>query len=273
MKKLFILCLSILFIVCGCSSNSSNNSSNVEVNKNIVNEIKDKGTIVVGVKTDVPELGYYDESTNNYSGLEIELAYHVAMEIFNCTYDESASYVTFVPVTVDNREEKLLNGDIDLMLATYTITDERKEKFALSNSYYTSYIGLMVRNSGATDDNESLGSNDIKSILDLDGKYIGVPKNATTRKDFIEYLEINKVNVTPIFNEYSSYEQLYKALMDKKIDVMSVDVSILNGYNTSNTLILKDRFAGQKYGAATTLENQKLIEVVNTAIENYQANE
>lgn len=169
-------------------------------------------------------------------------------------------------VAVADREERLESNDIDLMLATYTITDERKEKFAISNSYYTDQIGIMVKDGG--NDSESLGKQGISSISDLDGKYIGVPRNATTRADFLSYLDtMNTIKVSPIFCEYESYEVLYTALMKGNIDAMAVDVSILNGYDTASTKILNARFASQSYGAAAKLENQMLIDVANEVIE------
>ncbi len=47
---------------------------------------------------------------------------------------------------------------------------------------------------------------------------------------------------------------------------MAVDVSILNGYVDRSTIILNDRFGGQRYGAAVRRENAKLLDYVNEAI-------
>lgn len=235
-----------------------------------IDNLKAKGKLVVGCKADVPGLGYYESDTDSWSGLEVELAYKTAGLLFDVTSEEARekNLVEIKAVTVADREELLENGEIDCMLATYTITDERQEKFAISDSYYTDYIGLMVRDSGASKDNNSLGSNDIHSIADLDGKYIGVPRNATTRQHFLNYIDtMNTVKVNPIFCEYESYSQLFKALKDGNIDVMSVDVSILSGYVDGSTKILNDRFAGQHYGAAVLKKNAALIEYINKAIE------
>jgi putative glutamine transport system substrate-binding protein len=221
---------------------------------------------------DVPDLGLYDSETDTWSGLETELAWQTAASIFDVPVEEAKEkkLVHFVGVTVADREEKLEKGEVDCLFATYTITKERAEQFALSNGYFTDYIGLMVKTSG--EDSNSVGSADIKSIADLDGKYIGVPRNATTREDFLNYINtMNNITVHPIFCEYDSYETLYKALMDGNIDVMSVDVSILKGYVTNKTKILGDRFAGQNYGAAVTKDHAQLITVINQVIEDYKS--
>lgn len=272
------LALSFLALLCiGCGTQQAAETSaalptDATINEHILDDIQKRGKLVVGCKMDVPDLSLYDSETDTWEGLEVDLAYYTAAELFGVSYDEAKKQqlVEFVGVTVADREETLENGDIDVMLATYTITEERSERFALSNDYYTDYIGLMVKSSGSNPN--SLGSSEIQSIADLDGKYIGVPRNATTRDDFLRYIEMmNSVKINPIFCEYDSYENLSKALHQGNIDVMAVDVSILNGYVDNKTTILKDRFGGQKYGAATTKENALLIDVVNTAIANYTA--
>ncbi|MBR5047915.1 MAG: transporter substrate-binding domain-containing protein [Eubacterium sp.] len=234
-----------------------------------IKSIKERGKLIVGCKMDVPGLGLYDEETDSWSGLEVELAYKTAGQIFGVSPDEAKerNLVEIKGVTVADREETLEKGDIDCMIATYTITKERGERFTLSNSYYTDYVGLMVRYTGGDKDLDSLGSGDIRSIADLDGKYVGVPRNATTREDFLNYINtMNTIKVSPIFCEYESYDQLFKALKDGNIDVMSVDVSILNGYVDKSTKILDARFAGQHYGAAVRNENANLINYINKAI-------
>lgn len=259
----------------GCSSankvdsevRSQESNTEMTANDSFAEDVKEKGFLIVGCKMDVPGLGYYEES-EGWSGIEVELAYQTAANLFGVDKAEAKekALVHFVGVTVADREEKLESGEIDLMLATYTITPERAEKFALSDSYYTDYIGIMVLDHGK--DSDSLGSTSIQSTADLDGKYVGVPRNATTRADFIKYIEtMNTAKPNPIFCEYESYEILYNALKDGTISAMAVDVSILNGYMDKQTRILNDRFAGQHYGAAVTKGHESLLSYVNQAIE------
>ncbi len=232
-----------------------------------IDEIKERGYLLAGCKTDVPGLSCYEEQTDTWSGLEVELAYQTAANLFQVSVDEAKErqLVHFVGVTVADRERKLEQKEADCLFATYTITKERQQKFAFSDCYYTDYIGLMVKTSGT--DANSLGTGDIRSIADLDGKKIGVAKNATTRKAFLNYMDtMNNVKTAPVFFEYKSYEAIFQALREGTIDVMAVDVSILNGYVDRSTIILNDRFGGQRYGAAVRRENAKLLDYVNEAI-------
>lgn len=270
-KRMFAVALLLamcLALFAGCKPKEPTEETTttpVKVNESYLEELKEKGQIVVGVKTDVPELSYYDEKTGEWSGLEVELAYNIGCELFGVNRSELGDKVKLVGVTVADREEKLRNGDIDLMLATYTKTKERAKEFALSDSYYTSYIGLMVRYT--PEDSNSLGTKNIKSLADLDGKIVGVAKNSTTRDDMVNYIATaNQLKVTPQFAAYASYNALYEALKRGDIDVIAVDVSILNGYDDASTKILPDRFAGQHYGAAVLPENAKLLDVVNKVI-------
>lgn len=249
------------------SADTAGTASTVERNEKIIQEIQERGYLLVGCKTDVPGLSLYEETTDTWLGLETDLAYEIAGNIFDVSAEEAREQerVQFLGVTVADREQVLEQDVVDCLLATYTITEERKQKFALSDSYYTSYIGLMVKDSGT--DSNALGSSDIQSIADLDGKYIGVPRNATTRADFLNYLHLmNTIQVTPVFCEYEGYDILYRALKNGNIDAIAVDVSILNGYDDNTTKILKDRFAAQHYGAAVKQENADLIPLINAAI-------
>ena len=280
-----VLCLlmSALFLLacaCGSGAGQSGGKENggkenggqteqaaAELDQAFVPGIKDRGYLICGCKMDVPGLGFYEEETDTWSGLEIELAYSIAAKLFDVDAEtaKSQALVHFEGVTVADREEKLQDGSIDIMIATFTITPERSKTYALSDSYYTDYIGLMVRKDQS--DANSLGSDAIKSIADLDGRSVAVAKNSTTREHMLNYLNtMNSIKVHPLFMEYSSYDKMFAALKEGTVDVMSVDVSILNGYLDHNTTILGDRFASQHYGAAVMAEHGELIDIVNEVI-------
>lgn len=94
--------------------------------------------------------------------------------------------VEFQGVTAKTRGPLLENGEIDLVIATFTITDERKETYNFSTPYYTDAVGLLVNNDSG-----------IESIEDLDGKIIGVAQSSTTKDGFKAYVEEKGLNVNP----------------------------------------------------------------------------
>ncbi len=273
-RVLFCIMPLFAFCLCGCSGQTEqvpDKQEEIVTDENtseIIEEIRGRGYLLAGCKTDVPDLSFYDAQTDTWSGLEVELAYQTAAKLFEVSVDEAKKQelVHFTGVTVADREEKLEQKEVDCLFATYTITKERKQKFAFSDSYYTDYIGLLVKTSGT--DANALGTSDIRSIADLDGKKIGVAKNATTRKTFLNYIDtMNNVKTAPVFFEYKSYEAIFSALKAGTVDVMAVDVSILNGYVDRSTVILQDRFGGQHYGAAVRKEDAKLLDYVNAAMQ------
>ncbi|MDO5785406.1 MAG: transporter substrate-binding domain-containing protein [Eubacteriales bacterium] len=238
-----------------------------------VEEIVDRGYLIVGCKDDVPGFGYYNTETEAYEGGEIDLAYYVAAKLFDVSYDEAVEQklVHFEPVDVENRENVLTNGDVDYVIATYTITDERKQIVDFSKRYYTSSIGLMINSGNA--DSSSLRENPIRSITDLDNKYIGIMSGSTTRTDLLNYVNRNSINIHPKFVTYPTYQKMSDALAAGDIDVFCVDVSILKGYLTSSRTILSDRFAAQDYGIAASKDRDGLIDVANTVIDELNYNQ
>ncbi len=207
-----------------------------------VQKIIDRGVLKVGCKSDIPMFILLNTATGEYEGFEDDLAYEIAGVIFGCTADEARvkKLVEFQGVTAKTRGPLLENGEIDLVIATFTITDERKETYNFSTPYYTDAVGLLV--------NKDSG---IQSIEDLDGKVIGVAQSSTSKDGFEAYVAEKGLSVKPEFQEFDGYPALAQALATKQIDCFSVDRAILAGYVNDTNLILEDRFAEQEYGVAS----------------------
>ena len=222
-----------------------------------VQKIVDRGVLKVGCKSDVPNFSLQNAATGEYEGFEDDLAYNIAGEIFGCTPEEAKDkkLVEFQGVTAKTRGPLLENGEIDLVIATFTITDERKETYNFSTPYYTDAVGLLVNNDSG-----------IESIEDLDGKIIGVAQSSTTKDGFKAYVEEKGLNVNPEFQEFDGYPALAQALATKQIDCFSVDRAILSGYVNDSNHILDDRFSEQEYGVASAKENTGLAELVDEKV-------
>jgi polar amino acid transport system substrate-binding protein len=85
-------------------------------------DVKARGKLIVGVKTDYPPLGFLDNKRVN-KGFDIDLAKAFSKELFG---NEEA--VEFVSVTSENRIPMLTSGKIDIIIATLTITEQRKRE-------------------------------------------------------------------------------------------------------------------------------------------------
>lgn len=144
-----------------------------------VQKIIDAGVLKVGVKTDVPCFSLQNTATGEYEGLEDDLAYNIAGKIFGCTPDEAKEkkLVEFQGVTAKTRGPLVENGELDMVIATFTITEERKETYNFSTPYFTDCRGPAGPQGFR-----------INSIEDLDGKVIGVAQGSTSQKGFEAYV-------------------------------------------------------------------------------------
>lgn len=210
--------------------------------------IKARGVLNVGVKADVPNFGYQELGSDTYEGLEIDLAHKLAEAILG-----DANAVAFQPVTAKTRGPLLDTGELDLVIATFTIKPDRILQYEFSKPYFIDAIGLLV--------NKDSG---IKSFADLAGKTVGVAQSATT-KDALQ-AAADKAGMAISFAEFPSYPDIKAALSSGRIDCFSVDKSILNGYVDDTTEILADSFSPQPYGVAMKKGNVGLLAVVDETI-------
>jgi len=104
-----------------------------------------KGQVVVGVKDDQPGLGYLDPNTRTYRGFDIEIAWLVAAGL---GFDQDQ--VEFVTVETHNRESAILNGSVDLVIASYSYTSARADEVSFAGPYYKTGEGLLVRKDETT---------------------------------------------------------------------------------------------------------------------------
>lgn len=246
-----------LFTACGTSGAAASSavsaaqsaaSAGSAVSGAAIEKIKQAGVLKVGVKADVPKYSYKNTS-GQFEGFEDDLAKKIAGKILG---DESK--VQFQAVNAKTRGPLLDNGEIDLVIATFTITEERKKTYNFSDPYITDGVGLMVKKDSG-----------FKSLKDLNGKTIGVAQSATSKKALED--EAAKAGITLKFSEFGSYPEIKAALDSGRVQCFAVDASILNGYVDNNTVILDDRYAPQQYGVASKKGNDDLAALVNSTIQ------
>jgi putative glutamine transport system substrate-binding protein len=212
-----------------------------------VKAIKDRGVLKAGVKVDVPKFGYKDPKTNQIDGFEVDIVRAIAKEILG-----DPNKIELVPVTAKTRGPALDNGEVDVVVATFTITEERKKSWNFSQPYYQDAVGLLVKKGTA------------KSLKDLNGKKIGVAQSATTKQVLQQAAEKEGIKVE--FLEFATYPEIKAALDADRVQAFSVDGAILAGYVDDKTEILPDRFAPQDYGVATKKSNEGLAKLVDEVI-------
>ena len=236
MKKIcWIACIAALLIsLSACSKEGSS-----------VDKIKSSGTLRVGVKVDVPGFGHLNSETGELEGLEIDLARLIAKDILG---DSEA--VKMVGVTAQTREPMLENGELDMVIATFTITEERKERFHFTEPYFSDELGFLVRNDSG-----------LSQIADMEGKVIGIVNSGTAYNALVEMAE--KRGLTLSYQEFASYPEVNAALLAGEIDAFSVDKSIMMGYKSESTRIIDEGFNAQEYGIAVAKNNNGLAKYLD----------
>lgn len=213
-----------------------------------VQAIIDRGVLRVGVKNAVIGFGFQDELTGEYSGMEISLAEKIAESL--------GVDVEFTTVTAATRTELLDSGDIDCVLATFTITDERKQSWDFSTPYYTDYVTVLVQKDSG-----------IAGLADLKDKKVGVSSGSTSARSLVAAMVENGVmsgdgfdakTFDPAtwtdgisFAQYDDYPTISTALSAGEVDAFCVDKSILAVYHTDDRTYIDEKFAPQEYGVAT----------------------
>lgn len=245
----------------GCGGNASSGSSDTSSK---LEAIKSRGKLKAGVKKDVIGYGYLNTATNEYEGLEIDLCYQIAAAVLGVSYDEAKEQklVEFTDVTPKTRGPLIDNDQLDIICATYTITDERKKSWDFSTPYRTDHVGILVKKVAG-----------MKSMADLDGKVIGVSQGSTTKDLVGEMLKDQGVDATPSFQEFPDYPSIKSALDAGNIDAFAMDRSTLKAYTTEDCELLQPEieFGAQDYGIATKKGSdlsKTVDDTVNELLEN-----
>ncbi|MBT9259184.1 MAG: transporter substrate-binding domain-containing protein [Clostridiales bacterium] len=229
-----------LVALAGCGSQGS-----------ALDTIKKRGKLIAGVKADVIGFGYKNPDTGQFEGLEIDIVKAIAKKILG---DENA--VEFVPVTAKTRTGLLNNGEIDLVAATFTVTEERKKEVDFSPVYYEDGIQLLVmKDSG------------ILSLADMNGKTIGVAKGADTGERLMQ--KAKDLGITIQTAEFETYPEILAALRAGRVDAFATDGSILKSYQVQdpNTVLLPEKYSSEPYAIATKKGNDDLRQVVAQVVE------
>lgn len=197
MKKC-LLCLVTLLLTLGvftaCQTSSSDDSQS---KARTVEEIKQSGKIVIGVFSDKKPFGYVD-SNGDYQGYDVYFGNRIAKDL--------GVEVEYVPVEAASRVEYLVSNKVDIILANFTVTEERKEKVDFTLPYMKVALGVVSPDKAL-----------ITDVEDLKGKTLIVCKGTTAETFFTEnYPEVNLL-------KFDQYSEAYNALLDGRGDALSTD--------------------------------------------------
>lgn len=209
--------------------------------------IKERGKLVVGVKFDTKLFGLKDPSSGNVEGFDIDISKELAKRILG-----DASKVEFKEVTSKTRIPMLNNGEIDMVVATMTITEERKKEVDFSDVYFQAGQSLLVKKGSP-----------IRGIEDVTAETkVMSSKGATSVKNIKEKVP----GVTVL--EFDNYQDAFSALKAGQGDALTTDDAILYGMAAQdpNFEVVGKPFTDEPYGIAFRKGSAELVQAVNDAL-------
>ncbi|MDQ0811593.1 serine/threonine protein kinase/ABC-type amino acid transport substrate-binding protein [Streptomyces sp. B3I7] len=196
--------------------------------------------LTIGAKEDQPGLSLHNEKTDTWSGFDVDIAYSLAREL-----GYGKGQVDFYPVTTANRASKLKNGEVDLVIASYSMTSEREKRDGIRfvGPYYNAGTSLLVRKKSAR--------YELDSAADVKKNHVDV----CTARDSTYADRLEKEGYATGKWQPDSYKECVERLLDKSSSVYAVasDDVLLAGYAENDPAELKLLPSGvgtEPYGVA-----------------------
>lgn len=141
-KKILAIILGALFLVgvlagCGSNAGTKDAAQATSQSKSVIEEIKKRGTVKIGIFGDKPPFGFVDANGKN-QGFDVYIAKRFAKDLLG---DESK--IEFVLLEPASRVEYLQTNKVDIVLANFTVTEERKQKVDFANPYMKVALGIV----------------------------------------------------------------------------------------------------------------------------------
>lgn len=235
----FLSAAAIALSLAACTNTSSDGKA-----YRTVDEIKESGTLRIGVFSDKNPFGYID-SDGEYKGYDICLAKRLA--------EDMGVEAELISVEAANRSEYLITGKADIILANFTVTEERAEKVDFALPYMKVSLGVVSPDSAV-----------IASENELENKRLIVVKGTTAEQYFTE----NPINGLELVR-FDEYNEAYSALADGRGDALSTDNTEVLAWATQNegfTVGIETLGGIDVIAPAVTKGNETLLQWINDEI-------
>ncbi|ANF98719.1 amino acid ABC transporter substrate-binding protein [Paenibacillus bovis] len=238
-----------------CSTTKTNPSGGASSESNAnaqIDQIKQRGKLIVGVKYDTKLFGLKDPGSGKVEGFDVDMAHALAKSILG---DESK--VELKEVTSKTRIPMLNNGDVDMVIATMTITDARKKEVDFSDVYFQAGQSLLVKKGSP-----------IQGIEDVTADTTILAAKGATSIDNIE----EKVPGVKVL-EFDNYQDAFNALKAGQGEALTTDDAILYGMAAQdpNYEVVGKPFTDEPYGIAVKKGQTGLVAAINKGLTDMKA--
>lgn len=206
-------------------------------------------TIRIGIKFDQPGLGLKDGS--RFTGFDVDMGREIAKRL---GYSEDE--ITFIEAVSAQRETMLQNGQVDMVIGTYSITDARRQKVTFAGPYFIAGQDLLVR-TGST----------ISGPDDMDGKILCSVEGSTSAQKIRDDYSSGSLQLFPV----RTYSQCVEFLAAGTVDAVTTDNIILAGFAAQDAYkgkvkVVGNTFSEEDYGVGLPKGDLRQCQAVNAAI-------
>lgn len=239
------LAFALIFITaCSSGGNAGSSSGKTTAKARTIDEIKKSGELRIAVFGDKKPFGYVDND-GSYQCYDIELGNQLAQDL--------GVKVKYISVDAANRAEYLISNKVDITLANFTVTDERKKQVDFALPYMKVSLGVVSPKTGL-----------ITDVKQLEGKTLIVTKGTTAET----YFEKNHPEIK--LQKYDQYSDSYQALLDGRGDAFSTDNTEVLAWALENKgfeVGITSLGDPDTIAAAVQKGNQELLDFINKDIE------
>ncbi|WP_462323406.1 ABC transporter substrate-binding protein [Desulfoplanes sp.] len=211
-----------------------------------IDKIKERGTLIAGVKDAVVPFGFVDGDTNQLVGFDVDICRAIAKKL--------GVDLKLKPVTSATRIPMLTQGSVDVAAATMTHKFARDDSIDFSITYFMDGQKILVKKDSG-----------IKSVADLAGKKVGTAKGSTSEKNIKEAQPDCRVL------SFEGYPQAFLALRQGKVAAVTTDSTILLGLknsapNPDDYVIAGDFISAEPYGLGLPENDSDFRDLVNRTL-------
>jgi polar amino acid transport system substrate-binding protein len=210
-----------------------------------LDDVKQKGLLVAGVKDSLPPFGYVDATTRQIVGYDVDFCGALAKRL--------GVKLELKPVTSASRVPQLMEGNVDIICATMTNTPERAKQIDFSDTYFLTGQKFLTKKGV------------VKSLKDMEGKKIGTAKGSTSEQNAKQAIP------SATILSFDDYPQAFLALQQGKVIAVTTDESILAGMlgkapNKDQFEIPNLQISNEPYGLGVRKGNPKFLGFVNQTL-------
>ncbi|MCU1680740.1 MAG: glutamate-binding protein [Amycolatopsis sp.] len=240
-----VVAAGLALAACGGGSSTSGSSGST----NVVSKAKNDKKLTIGIKFDQPGLGL-KTADGKYVGFDVDVATYIAKQL-----GVDASGITWKEAQSAQREDLIKKGDVDFIVASYSITDARKKVVSFAGPYFVAAQDLLVRQDNT----------DITGPESLTGNKKLCSVKGSTPAQNIQKKYAQKVQLL----ERAKYTDCVTSLLSGEVDAMTTDNVILAGYAAQYPGKLKlvgKGFTTENYGVGFKLGDTETQTAINAAI-------